>query len=151
MQLFCGVMDLASCIAQTTFDSIVKNIEEASTAVAKASMNVAAEEELQQSANQDKLQLSQDGIIASGDGTWMKRGFSSLFGVTTLIGYFTGKVVDFVVKSSYCKKCEIHEKNKGAAEYKSWLENHQEHYSTNHKGSAGKWRQIVLWRCFGDQ
>ena len=51
MQLFCGVMDLASCTAQTTFDSIVNNIEEVSTAVAKASMKVAAEEELQQSAN----------------------------------------------------------------------------------------------------
>lgn len=74
MQLFCGVMDLASCIAQTTFDSITNIIEEASATVAKASMKVAAEEELKESANQDKLQLSKDGTIVSGDGTWMKRG-----------------------------------------------------------------------------
>ncbi|CAD7001295.1 unnamed protein product, partial [Ceratitis capitata] len=52
-----------SCIAQTTFDSITNIIEEASATVAKASMKVAAEEELKESANQDKLQLSKDGTI----------------------------------------------------------------------------------------
>ena len=44
--------------------------------------------------------------IVSGDGTWHKRGFSSPFGVTSLIGYYTGKIIDVLVKSSYCKACE---------------------------------------------
>lgn len=137
MQLFCGVMDLASCITQTSFDSIMKNIEEASTVVAKASVKAAAEEEVQECANKDKLQLSQNGIIVSGDGTWMKRGFSSLHGIAILIGYFTGRVIDFVVKSRCCKECEIHEKQKDTAEYESWLENHQEHCAVNYTGSSG--------------
>lgn len=138
MQLFCGVMDLPSCIAQASFDSIMTNIAEATATVAKASMKAAAKEELQESANQDKVQLSKDGIVVSGDGTWMKRGYSSFFGVTTLIGYFTGKVIDCLVKSRYCKECEIHENVKGTAEYESWLENHHENCAANHKGSTGK-------------
>ena len=39
-------------------------------------------------------------LIVSGDGTWHKRGFSSLFGVTSLIGHFTGKIINVFVKSS---------------------------------------------------
>ena len=45
-------------------------------------------------------------FIMSSDGTWHKRGFSSLFGVTSLIGHFTGIIIDLLVKSSYCKACE---------------------------------------------
>ena len=45
-------------------------------------------------------------LIVSCDGTGHKRGFSSLFGVTSLIGDFTGKIIDVLVKSSYCKACE---------------------------------------------
>lgn len=40
-------------------------------------------------------------LKVSGDGSWKKRGYSSLFGVTTLIGNSTGKVIDLVVKSSF--------------------------------------------------
>ena len=39
-------------------------------------------------------------LTVSGDETWMKRGFSSLFGVSSLIGYYTGKFYVFI-KSSY--------------------------------------------------
>ncbi|KAK0181687.1 hypothetical protein PV327_003952 [Microctonus hyperodae] len=138
MQLFCGVMDLPSCIAKATFDPIMKNIEEASTVVAKASMKAAAAEEVQESANQDKLESSQNGIVVSGDSTWKKRGLSSFFGVATLIGYITGKVIDFVVKSKYCEACEDHEKQEGTTEYESWLESHQQDCEVNHTGSSGE-------------
>ncbi|KAG8233369.1 hypothetical protein J437_LFUL005831 [Ladona fulva] len=40
-------------------------------------------------------------VAVSGDGSWKKPGFSSLYGVTTLIGYHSGKVI--VVKSRYCQ------------------------------------------------
>ena len=42
-------------------------------------------------------------VNVSGDGTWKKRGYSSLYGVSTLIGYYSGKVLDVFVKCSYCK------------------------------------------------
>jgi len=40
----------------------------------------------------------------SGDGSWKKRGFTSLY-VTSLIAFYSGKVIDLVVKSSYCQLC----------------------------------------------
>lgn len=33
-------------------------------------------------------------LKVSGDGSWKKRGFTSLYDVTMLIGYYTGKVID---------------------------------------------------------
>lgn len=39
-------------------------------------------------------------LKVSGDGSWKKRGYKSLYGVTTLIGYCSGKVIDLIVKSS---------------------------------------------------
>ena len=75
----------------------------------------------------------------SGDETWKKRGFKSLFGVTTLIGYYTGKIIDLVVRSSYCHACAIWSgKSKTSPEYLAWQENHDEKACTKtHEGSAG--------------
>lgn len=66
-----------------------------------------------------------DGITVSGDGSWQKRGFSSLFGVTTLIGWLTGKIIDIVVKSKYCKTCEFWKKKEETAEYEEWIKSHK--------------------------
>lgn len=44
-------------------------------------------------------------LIVSGDGSWSKRGFSLAFGVITLIGYYSNKILDLIVKSSFCKAC----------------------------------------------
>lgn len=58
------------------------NGEETTKTTAVTSMRLAAKNCL--STNQNDLDLFSDGIIAPGDGTWMKRGFSSSFGVVTL-------------------------------------------------------------------
>ncbi|EFN60874.1 hypothetical protein EAG_16025, partial [Camponotus floridanus] len=70
-------------------------------------------------------------------GAWMKRGFSSLFGVSILIGYYFGKVTDFMVKSAYYKACETWEKLSLSVEYALWKEIHKETYSANHERSSG--------------
>jgi len=48
----------------------------------------AAEEEKVKTEEQNENR----GITVSGDGSWRRRGFSSLFGIVSLIGWFTGKV-----------------------------------------------------------
>jgi len=53
----------------------------------------------------------------SGDGSWKKRGFTSLLGVVTLIGNLTGKVIDLVIKSSICKGCMSWKPKEGTDEY----------------------------------
>ncbi|XP_044578272.1 uncharacterized protein LOC123260944 [Cotesia glomerata] len=79
-------------------------------------------------------------FTVSGDGTWKKRGFNSLFGVTTLVAKNCKKVVDTVVKSSFCQGCNIwkNKKNSDISAYHDWYEDHQEVCTINHKGSAGK-------------
>lgn len=92
---------------------------------------------------------NQRNITVSGDGTWRKRGFSSLFGVATLIGKATGKVVDAVVKSSYCQMCTLW-KNKfdTEEEYNDWMEDHKKECGNNHDGNAGKMEPDTITEIF---
>lgn len=137
IQRFCGIMDLPKYVAQASYDTIMNNIRTAAKAVGTQSLKKAAASEIQQTNDAAHPNIP-DGLKVSGDGTWMKRGFSSLFGVASIIGWYTGKVIDLVVKSSYCKECEAHEKEKGSAEYEEWMQSHEEQCSANHTGSAGK-------------
>lgn len=79
---------------------------------------------------------------------WMKKGFTLLLGVATLIGHFTGKAIDFVVKCAYCKECEVHEKDKGTTEHEAWLENHADNCCVNHEGSAEKMESGAMVEMF---
>ncbi|XP_074096654.1 uncharacterized protein LOC141525864 [Cotesia typhae] len=73
-------------------------------------------------------------------GLGKKRGFNSLFGVTTLVAKNCKKVVDTVVKSSFCQGCNLwkNKKKSDILAYNDWYEDHEEVCTINHKGSAGK-------------
>lgn len=105
---FCAFMDLPRPIFQSFYDRIINSILIATKAVSAMSQKKAALEEQRISLENGVA----DGIIVSGDGSWRKRGFSSLFGITSLIGWYTKKVIDVMVKSKYCKACEHWEKKK---------------------------------------
>jgi len=89
-----------------------------------------------------------DGLTISGDGSW--RGFSSLFGFVSLIGWLSGKVIDICTKSKYCKQCEHWEKKSDTAEYNEWRVEHEPHCHANHSGQSvqEKWNQMQLLKCF---
>ncbi|XP_071568778.1 uncharacterized protein [Temnothorax nylanderi] len=131
---FCAFMELPRPIFQSFYDKIVTNISLATAAVREQSMKKAAAEEQRRATEKGET----SGLTVSGDGSWRKRGFSSLFGVTTLIGRFTGKVLDLLVKSKYCKACEFWSKKEGTIEYEEWAESHSDNCQSNHEGSAGK-------------
>ncbi|XP_039302928.1 uncharacterized protein LOC120357167 [Solenopsis invicta] len=134
---FCGLMDLPPPVAQNTHDKIQKNICTASKAIAEVSMrNAVEEEQLRMSLEEEKENVTE--LAVSGDGTWQKRGFSSLFGVCSLIGVHSKKIIDVNVKSSYCKQCEVWAKKKGTEEYDEWKKEHGDNCHLNHQGSAGK-------------
>lgn len=50
----------------------------------------------------------------------------------------TEKVIDFIVKSSYCQSCTFWKNKKDTPEYFKWSEIHEESYTINHFGSAEK-------------
>ena len=64
-------------------------------------------------------------ILVNCDGTWQKRGFSSLFGVVFVIAYMTGKVIDYHVMSKHCTACQCWEnQDRSSDEYKTWKKGH---------------------------
>lgn len=104
---FCAFMELPRTTFHSFYDKVVKRMNTATNLVCQNSMMRAAEEEKTIS-----IENRENGIVVSGDGSWRKRGFTSLYGLVTLIGYNFGKIVDCVVKSKYCKACEHWSKKK---------------------------------------
>lgn len=137
-------MELPRLICHSFYDNIVKSISSITAAVREQSMKKAAADE--QRVATEKGETS--GLTVSGDGSWRKRGFSSLFGVATLIGWFTGKILDVLVKSKYCKACEFWSKKEGTAEYEKWAESHYDNCQSNHEGWAGKMEVEAIVNMF---
>ena len=61
----------------------------------------------------------------------------SRYGIVSVIGAESGKVIDVEVKSSYCKICQQRKGPKKGTEYEMWLQQHKPQYTVNHIGSAG--------------
>ena len=137
INLFCGLMDIGQGLSRCTYYVCLENIYEAASTVYDWILRRAISEE--QELNEEAGNI-RNNITVSGDGTWKKRGFSSLFGVSTLIGKYSKKVVDAVVKSSFCQGCNLwnHRKDENFVEYNKWYATHEENCSINYSGSAGK-------------
>ena len=98
LEKFFGLMDTYAGIANNSYYKCLENIQIAATAVYDSVLRIAVNKEKAMNTNHGNVA---ENLTVSGDSTWKKRGFSSLFGVVTLIGGFSGKVVDAVVKSSF--------------------------------------------------
>ncbi|KYN10702.1 hypothetical protein ALC57_17309 [Trachymyrmex cornetzi] len=88
--------------------------------------------------NQEKKKNEEQGksicnLKMSGDSSWKKRSFESLYGVTTLIGYYSGKIIDLIVKSSYCQDCTFWKNKHFTQEYCECYADHEEECTINHK------------------
>ena len=65
-------------------------------------------------------------VLVSCDGTWQKRGFTSLYGIVFIIAHETGKVLDYHVMSKECEGCRKWEgKDKTSQEYIEWKQKHK--------------------------
>ena len=88
-------------------------------------------------------------ISVSYDGTWMKRGFTSLYGVGVAIDILTGLVVDYHIMSKYCHACkEAESKNLTVAELGAWKQRHKDSCCVNHTASSKSMETeaaMVLW------
>ncbi|KAG8233476.1 hypothetical protein J437_LFUL014358 [Ladona fulva] len=79
----------------------------------------------------------EENLTLCGDGSWNKGGFSGMYGVITLIGQKTSKVLDNAVKSTFCHVCISMKSKVGTAEIDQWY-SEQVQCFTNHDGSAKK-------------
>ena len=100
LQKLCGVMNLPPPVTRKNYDNLSNKLGEVVEKVAKTSMIEAAADL--------KQQEGEVLLVISFDGSWQKRGYSSLNGVATAISVTTGKVLDCEVLSRYCKNCTQH-------------------------------------------
>lgn len=104
LQKFCGLMNLPPPVTQRAFMRHQKAVASAVSAAARDSMVCAADE-------LKKLHPSGE-VPVSFDGTWMKRGFSSMYGAFICISHDTGRVLDFHISGTYCQACSMWDANK---------------------------------------
>lgn len=91
---FCGAMNMPPPDATRTYNPINERIAQATKAACNESMHQAVLEEVAEMTTEPSTD-----ITVSGDGTWMKRGHTSLVGVCSVIGANTSKVIDIEVLS----------------------------------------------------
>lgn len=132
---FCGYMDIGKSFNVNLYYNIIKSISESVNAVYDVVIRKAVrqEKELNVQAGFPENELS-----VSGDGSWSKRGFSSLLGIVSLIGKYSDKILDTIIKSSFCKACNAWNGKEDTDEYDAWYETHEPECQANHHGSAGK-------------
>ena len=96
----CGILDLPPQPAK--FSNYNNIMEESVRNACEASMKKAAHEAVVENGG------STDVTVAV-DGSWQKRGHSSLHGVVSATLFDTGKVVDVDVLSKYCQGCQVNQ------------------------------------------
>ncbi|GFU30997.1 uncharacterized protein TNCV_3953301 [Trichonephila clavipes] len=123
-RMFCGVMNLPQ--PPTRFSPYGKRILNAAKLVYEDSIQNAAKEAICENEGNKN-------IAVAADGTWQKRGYTSLNGVVTVTSIDTGKVIDVDILSKYCacKNLPFHEKD----------------CKRNYVGSSGAMEIQVYWPC----
>ena len=111
---FACVMNMLPPMNENAYRDHVQAVHDAAERVAKESMS--------QAANKVKEFYEPDeegiyNIAMSGDGTWRKRGFSSSFGVITVLSTVTGKALDCEIMSKECAECKLRRGKEGTEEF----------------------------------
>lgn len=134
INIFCGLMDMGHFNSKTYYQ-VINHISIAVKSVFEATLCKAVNEE--KSLNKG-AGFTENELSVSGDGSWAKRGFSSLLGIVSLIGKFSNKILDVVVKSSFYKACDMRKHEKDSIEFQAWYSTHKDECNANHEGGAGK-------------
>ena len=133
-QTFLPLMNLPAPVKKSAYNKIKNKIHVAVKEVATEVMQDAAEElrEVSGVVNEDEIA---DTAISC-DGTWQKRGFTSLNGAVVVMSIETGKVLDIEVMSRYCQSCVSNEhlKETDTEKFEEFQASHE--CGINHKGSA---------------
>lgn len=122
---FCGFMDMSPFLRATIYNKYIQCVSASVEVVSKKLFEKAACEE-----KKEETDLTLSGYV-----TCQKRGFASLYGVASMIGNVTGKVMEIIVKSAHCKECENQASTiKNAGDFDEW---HEKHVADN-KCMSGK-------------
>lgn len=133
---FCSVMNMPPPPRAKSFKKSSHVIAKHAKTVAMNSMKAAAEEVCSLKGNEDADGTDPVNCGISCDGTWQRRGHSSLNGCVTVMSIDTGKVLDVETLTTLCKECGHYDKlDKDSVEYLKWKLEHKD-CNANFKGSA---------------
>ena len=90
----------------------------------------------------EKLKVKPDGdgvydIRVLFDGTWQKRGHTSLLAAGAVIDAETGLEIDYETISKFCEVCSKKVKKTTEEEFNEWFEGHKDQCKKNYTGSSG--------------
>ncbi len=149
---FCAILNIPPPLSYGAFSAHVQAICEATANVCDNKLQDAVSEVKEfVLATDPELtdQLVLD-IEVSCDGTWARRGYTSLYGCVCVIAVATGKVLDFEVMSRYCKSCDIWSKrDPESLEYKQWKASHETECMANFSQSSKAMESagaVQLWK-----
>ena len=111
------MMNMPPPLSHQSYNDINLSLHNIYEMVAKESM-LAAVNDLK-----EKRNVSINGNLDTDigiDGSWQKRGHSSLNGIVTGVARENKKVIDYKVFGKFCKNCALWESKKGTEEYIVW-------------------------------
>ena len=139
MNRLCYLLGLPYGPSKNAFQAHIKEIDKFVTQMATQSMNSAADEVRRETGGNE--------CAVSVDGSWQRRGFSSLNGVVTAMSVKTGKVLDVEVMSKSCMSCRMHAKDdKNSVSYQTRLAEHK--CCINYKGSSSNMEPVGAARLY---
>ena len=87
-------------------------------------------------------------VTVTCDGTWSKRGFTALYGVTVVMSWDSGQVLNAVALSKQCTVCKQKESTMDEQEYLDWYAVHEESCNANYSGSSPAMEAEATSRLF---
>ena len=82
-------------------------------------------------------------VVVTVDGTWQKRGRTSMFEIVVVISWLTGQVLAVEVLSNYCATCAMHD-DLDEDDFEAWYEDHKDSCDCNYEGYGSCWCQKKL-------
>ena len=131
LEKICCMMNMPRPMTVSNFSYTSNNLRDRTKILAEKSMKKAAVEA--------KKHIGGIGDIGvSVDGTWQRRGYTSMNGVVIAISIDMGKIIDLEILTWYCRLCDLQRKKlkDNVEALNAWMENHKEHCKINHVGSA---------------
>ena len=138
----CGLMNVPPPVTPKNHHALANKLKDGARTVAEASMLASADEAKQNDGTAD--------ISVSMDGTWQKRGFSSLNGVVVTVSTSNFKVLDVEIMSRNCKTCSFKEdlRKTNKVEYDKWKAIHEPSCNANYEVSTGSMEVAGAVRIF---
>lgn len=131
------VLDMPPPMGKPAYSAHCRALHRSAKKTAERSMKKAAEDVIAFRDGEDKP----GDVAVSTDGTWMRRGHSSLYGVQSAISFDTHQILDVEVLSKHCPQCVSWEAKRrkaqiSADQYQEWYQAHKDACAKNTSSSA---------------